>query len=59
MKEEKVREFLTLKQDSLSVHEYGLNFTQLSRYALNMVKDYDEQNEFVCRWCMSFLKKRR
>jgi len=30
LKEAKVWEFLTLKQDSLSVHEYGLKFTQLS-----------------------------
>ncbi|KAH0657055.1 hypothetical protein KY285_031937 [Solanum tuberosum] len=39
LKEAKVREFLTLKQGSLSVHEYGLKFTQLSRYAPEMVKD--------------------
>ncbi|KAH0679031.1 hypothetical protein KY284_020116 [Solanum tuberosum] len=39
LKEAKVREFLTLKQDSLSVHEYGLKFTQLSRYAPKMVAD--------------------
>lgn len=39
MKEEKVQEFLTKKQDSLSVHEYGLKFTQLSRYAPQMFKD--------------------
>ncbi|KAK4726700.1 hypothetical protein R3W88_031617 [Solanum pinnatisectum] len=39
LKKAKVREFLTLKQDSLSVHEYGLNFTQLSRYAPKMVVD--------------------
>ncbi|XP_015084297.1 uncharacterized protein LOC107027727 [Solanum pennellii] len=39
LKEAKVREFLTLKQDSLSVHEYGLKFTKIPRYALEMVKD--------------------
>ncbi|XP_015054831.1 uncharacterized protein LOC107001202 [Solanum pennellii] len=39
LKEEKVREFLTLKQDSLNVHEYAFKFTQLSRYAIEMVKD--------------------
>ncbi|KAH0720138.1 hypothetical protein KY284_005168 [Solanum tuberosum] len=39
MKESKVREFLTLKHDSLSIHEYGLKFTQLSRYAPEMVAD--------------------
>ncbi|MCQ7842151.1 retrotransposon gag domain-containing protein, partial [Salmonella enterica] len=39
LKEAKVREFLTLKQDSLSAHEYGLKFTQLSRYAPEMVTD--------------------
>ena len=31
--------FVTLKQDSLSVHKYGLKFNQLFRYALEMVKD--------------------
>ena len=35
----KVREFLTLKQESMSVHEYSFNFTQLSCYTLNMVCD--------------------
>ncbi|XP_069146048.1 uncharacterized protein [Solanum lycopersicum] len=39
LKEAKVRELLTVKQDSLSVHEYGLKFTQLSCYAPKMVKD--------------------
>ncbi|XP_049394787.1 uncharacterized protein LOC125859106 [Solanum stenotomum] len=39
LKEAKVREFLTLKQESLSVHEYGLKFTQLSCYAPEMVAD--------------------
>ncbi|KAH0705892.1 hypothetical protein KY285_010419 [Solanum tuberosum] len=39
LKEAKVREFLTLKQDSLSVHEYSLRLTQLSRYAPKMVTD--------------------
>ena len=33
------REFLTLKQDSMIVHEYRLKFTQLSRYAPEIVKD--------------------
>ncbi|KAH0764840.1 hypothetical protein KY285_000711 [Solanum tuberosum] len=37
--EEEVREFLTLKQESMSVHEYSLKFTQLSRYAPEMVAD--------------------
>ncbi|XP_049410718.1 receptor-like protein 43 [Solanum stenotomum] len=37
LKKAKVLEFLTLKWDSLSVHEYGLKFTQLSRYASEMV----------------------
>ena len=29
-----VTEFLTLKQDSMSVQEYGMNLTQLSHYAM-------------------------
>ena len=39
LREAKVREFLTLKQESMSVHEYSLKFTQLSRYAPEMVAD--------------------
>ena len=39
LREAEVREFLTLKQESLSVHEYSLKFTQLSRYAPEMVAD--------------------
>ncbi|XP_049378159.1 uncharacterized protein LOC125842927 [Solanum stenotomum] len=39
LREAKVREFLTLKQDSLNVHEYKLKFTQLSRYPTEMVAD--------------------
>ncbi|KAG5614612.1 hypothetical protein H5410_014436 [Solanum commersonii] len=36
LKEAKVREFFTIKKDSLSVHEYGLKFTQLFCYTLKM-----------------------
>ena len=39
MKEAKVREFLTLNKESLSVHEYGLKFTKLYHYAPELVKD--------------------
>ena len=39
LKEDKVCEFLTLKQDSLSMHEYRLKFTKLSCYDPKMVKD--------------------
>ena len=34
-----VQELLTLKHNSLSVHEYGSKFTQLSLYAHEMVND--------------------
>ncbi|KAK4713885.1 hypothetical protein R3W88_019792 [Solanum pinnatisectum] len=39
LREAKVRTFLTLKQESMSVHEYSLKFTQLSHYAPEMVAD--------------------
>ncbi|KAK4729806.1 hypothetical protein R3W88_022794 [Solanum pinnatisectum] len=39
LREAKIREFLTLKQDSMSIHEYCLKFTQLSCYAPEMVTD--------------------
>jgi len=39
LREAKAREFLTLKQESMSVLEYSLKFTQLSRFAPEMVAD--------------------
>lgn len=39
MRQAKVSEFLNLKQESRSVWEYTLKFTQLFRYALSMVAD--------------------
>ena len=39
LKKAKVQEFLTLTQDSLSVYEYALKFTQLSHYAPEIVKN--------------------
>ena len=35
--DEKQREFLNLKQQAMTVAEYEVQFTQLSRYALMMV----------------------
>ena len=43
-----MREFLTQKHDSKSVQKYAMKFTQLSRYALEMVKDMkSKMNLFV------------
>ncbi|XP_015057550.1 uncharacterized protein LOC107003794 [Solanum pennellii] len=39
LQEAKIRDFLTLNAQSMSVHEYNLKFTQLSRYAPEMVVD--------------------
>jgi len=39
LREAKIKEFLTLNPESMSVHEYSLKFTQLSRYASEMVAD--------------------
>lgn len=38
-KEAKVIEFMNLKQDSMSVREYALEFTKLSKYAPYIVAD--------------------
>ena len=43
LNEAKVREFLTLKQDSLSVHVYDLKFTQLFHYAPKRLRIYKER----------------
>ena len=42
-KREKRREFIELKQGSMSVAEYGLKFTQLSVYALNLITSEEEK----------------
>ncbi|WMV30038.1 hypothetical protein MTR67_023423 [Solanum verrucosum] len=39
LREDKVREFMNLKQEALSVQEYNLLFIQLSHYAPKMVAD--------------------
>ncbi|KAG5595288.1 hypothetical protein H5410_036520 [Solanum commersonii] len=39
LSEAKVREFFTLMQESMSVHQCNLMFTQLSHYAFEMVAD--------------------
>ncbi|XP_015165553.1 uncharacterized protein [Solanum tuberosum] len=39
LREAKVRKFLTFKQESMSVHEYNLKFTQPSCYSPEMVAD--------------------
>ncbi|KAH0652534.1 hypothetical protein KY289_030212 [Solanum tuberosum] len=39
LQEAKIREFLTLNPESMSVHEYSLKFTKLSRYAPEMIAE--------------------
>jgi hypothetical protein len=41
----KKKEFLSLKQGSMSVSEYRENFIQLSRYALDEVVDDERKHE--------------
>ncbi|WMV58443.1 hypothetical protein MTR67_051828 [Solanum verrucosum] len=43
MREAKVHEFINLHQQSMSVREYALKFTQLSKYAPSMVVDPRER----------------
>ncbi|XP_049357353.1 uncharacterized protein LOC125822017 [Solanum verrucosum] len=48
LREAKVEEFIHLRQGSMSVKEYALKFTQLSKYAPTMVADLrDEMNRFL------------
>ncbi|WMV45377.1 hypothetical protein MTR67_038762 [Solanum verrucosum] len=48
LREAKVTEFLTLKQESMSVHKYILKLTQLSSYARKIVADMrSKMNLFV------------
>ena len=48
MRESKVVEFINLRQGGMSVHEYSLKFTKLSKYALSLVSDpRDEMSHFA------------
>ncbi|KAK4729546.1 hypothetical protein R3W88_022534 [Solanum pinnatisectum] len=47
-REEKVEEFINLRQGGMSVEEYSLKFTKLSKYASSMVADpRDEMSRYV------------
>ena len=49
-REAKVNEFIKLRQGDMSVLEYSLKFTQLSKYYPSLVCDpSDEMNRFVTR----------
>lgn len=39
LREAKAADFINLRQNSMTVQEYALEFTQLSKYALEMVTD--------------------
>ena len=48
MREEKVVEFINLRQGGRSVHDYSLEFIKLSKYAPFMVSDpRDQMSHFV------------
>ena len=48
MREVKVEEFINLKQGNMSVEDYSLKFTMLSRYAPSMVSNpRNEMSRFV------------
>ncbi|WMV09011.1 hypothetical protein MTR67_002396 [Solanum verrucosum] len=48
LREGKAQEFMNLRQSSMTVQEYGLKFTQLSRYTPQMVVDSrDQMNKFL------------
>ena len=49
-REAKVVEFINLRQGGMSVHEYSLKFTKLSKYASSFVSyPRDEMSHFVKR----------
>ena len=58
MREAKVLEFINLRQGSMSVREYALKFTQLSKYAPSMVADSrDKMSKFVLGVCEMVVKE--
>ena len=50
MREAKVVEFINLRQGGMSVHEYSLKFTKLSKYVISLVSGLrHEMSIFVMR----------
>lgn len=48
MREEKVVEFINLRQGYMTVHDYSLKFIQLDRYAPSLVSDpRDDMIQFM------------
>ena len=55
-----MREFLTLKQDSMNVQEYGMKLTKLSHYTLDMVENMrNRMSMFVAGLGCASSKERR
>ncbi|WMV54796.1 hypothetical protein MTR67_048181 [Solanum verrucosum] len=58
LREAMVREFLNVKQEAMSVQEYNLKFTQLSRYASKIVADMiSRMSLFVSRLSIYRVRK--
>ena len=59
LNQSKVREVLNLKQDSMSVHEYGLKFTKLSHYGPDMPKDIKSRMNLFVAGFLTMLQVKR
>ncbi|PHU00427.1 Polyubiquitin [Capsicum chinense] len=60
MREDKIEEFMNLKQGLMTVKEYCLKFNQLSKYAPNLIADRRSiMSKFVTRISGLVVKKRR
>ena len=50
LREAKIREFLTLNTECMSVHEHSLKFTQVSRCAPDVVADIKSKISLFVLW---------
>ena len=48
LRETKVLEFINLRQGGMSVHQYSLKFTKLSKYAPYLVSNPGDEMERFC-----------
>lgn len=57
LREEKVQEFINLKQGYMSVREYSFQFIKLSKYALFMVADQQARMSKLNSWVSELVSK--
>ena len=57
MREAKVADFINLHQGGMSVHEYSLKFTKLSKYTPSLISDPKDETSLFVMWVSDDLQE--